>query len=106
MSPREYAALHKYVLSRSKVLRKRAPSVAVVQKGAQGHAESGGKASGGRRDPGLLGTNFNARAVRHALRVFVVGVLGMKAWEVVSRKLLRRESEYVAIPLHALDTNS
>ncbi|KAK8116534.1 uncharacterized protein PG998_004815 [Apiospora kogelbergensis] len=44
MSPREYESLHKYVLSRSRVLRRRAPSVMAVEK----YAESSGDAAKGK----------------------------------------------------------
>ncbi|KJZ71662.1 hypothetical protein HIM_08974 [Hirsutella minnesotensis 3608] len=54
ISAREYAVLHKYILSRSRVLRRSAPGPATVDKALA--------------RPG--GDDYNARAVRHALRVF------------------------------------
>jgi hypothetical protein len=104
LSPREYAALHKYVLSRSEVLRKRAPTVAVV-------AAAAARSDSGRGSVGippftdavvaggvLEGDDYNVKAVRHALRVFVVGVLGLKGWDWVSSKIIRREPRYERIP--------
>src|SRR5689334_4311964 len=80
MSAREYAALHKYILSRSRVLKKRAPSVETVNRimngdkpaSRRGSLEDKGKgkmkdADGGKPDAaaraGLVGADdFNARA--------------------------------------------
>ncbi|KAK7964507.1 hypothetical protein PG988_011481 [Apiospora saccharicola] len=95
MSPREYESLHKYVLSRSRVLRRRAPSVLAVEK----YAESGNddavakpKGKGKGKDAssvggGGRGDSYNARAVRHALRVFVATNLGMKAYDMVMSRI-------------------
>ncbi|KAK7959959.1 uncharacterized protein PG986_004813 [Apiospora aurea] len=97
MSPREYESLHKYVLSRSRVLRRRAPSVLAVEKfsesGSGGDDVSrGGKANKGKgKDAsaagGSRGDSYNARAVRHALRVFVATNLGMKAYDMVMSRV-------------------
>lgn len=100
VSPGEYAALHKYILSRSRTLRKAAPtpasvrgrsgSAAAVTAGAAAAAPgSKGAEKAGSAAPAAApaGDDFNARAVRHALRVFAVTFLGMKGFEVVSRRL-------------------
>lgn len=76
VSAREYAALHKYILSRSRALRRAAPSPASVEKALQPKK--------GRDD-------YNARAVRHALRVFSLTWLGMKGWEAVERRMKNKE---------------
>ncbi|PNY28747.1 Uncharacterized protein TCAP_01331 [Tolypocladium capitatum] len=72
VSAREYAALHKYVLSRSRALRRGAPSPASVDKALQ---------------PRKGGDDRNATAVRHALRVFAAAWAGIKGWEAVARRL-------------------
>lgn len=79
ISAREYATLHRYVLSRSRVLRRAAPSPGSVEKALQ---------------PKRKGeSDYNARAVRHALRVFVTTWLGLKGWEEVSKRM--GNAEYV-----------
>ncbi|KAL7820661.1 hypothetical protein V8C26DRAFT_419416 [Trichoderma gracile] len=77
ISPREYAALHKYILSKSRALRRAAPSPSSVDKALQPRK--------GRDD-------YNAKAVRHALRVFTATWIGMKAWDVIMRRLGNKES--------------
>ncbi|TWU76086.1 hypothetical protein ED733_007635 [Metarhizium rileyi] len=72
ISAREYATLHRYILSRSRTLRRAAPTPASVDRALQ---------------PQSQGDDYNARAVRHALRVFVATMVGMKGWEAVSRRL-------------------
>ncbi|KND90500.1 hypothetical protein TOPH_04680 [Tolypocladium ophioglossoides CBS 100239] len=72
ISAREYATLHKYILSRSRVLRRGAPSPASVDKALQ--ARRGGD-------------DYNVKAVRHALRVFAATWAGMKGWEAVARRM-------------------
>lgn len=76
VSAREYAALHKYILSRSRALRRAAPTPASVDKALR---------------PKKGGDDYNARAVRHALRVFAVTWLGMKGWEAVARRMKNKE---------------
>lgn len=73
ISAREYATLHKYILSRSRVLRRGAPSPASVDRALQ--PRKGG------------GDDYNAKAVRHALRVFAATWVGMKGWEAVARRV-------------------
>lgn len=107
ISAREYAALHKYVLSRSRALRRAAPLPATVDKAflppptqqqqkkqqkkktkrqGQGQGQDVGKAAAGATG----GDDYNARAVRHALRVFAATLVGVKAWEAVMRRLGRQ----------------
>lgn len=76
VSAEEYAALHKYILSRSRTLRRAAPSPASVDKALR---------------PKKGKDDYNAKAVRHALRVFAVTWLGMKGWEVVERRVKNKE---------------
>ncbi|KAJ3517496.1 hypothetical protein NM208_g14695 [Fusarium decemcellulare] len=37
------------------------------------------------------GDDYNARTVRHALRVFVTTWLGMKGWDVVAKRMSKEE---------------
>ncbi len=74
VSPREYAALHKYIIARSKTLRRNAPTPAAVEKALA-------------PTPASAASDYNAKAVRHALRVFVTSWVGMKGYEFVSKKL-------------------
>ena len=103
VSPREYAALHKYVLSRSPLLRRRAPSVnsnyaSVNNSLVANDASTPRRPPPDRPEAAVLGPaadgdDFNIKAVRHALRVFVVGVLGLKGWDMVSRRILKHEPQ-------------
>lgn len=90
VSAREYATLHKYILSRSRLLRRNAPSPGAVDKALSAAPSSGSTVSkkkvGGSDD-------YNARAVRHALRVFAATWVGMKGWEAISRRM--SDKEYV-----------
>ncbi|KAF4504593.1 hypothetical protein G6O67_008026 [Ophiocordyceps sinensis] len=76
ISAREYAVLHKYILSRSRVLRRNAPGPAAVDKALA---------------PARGGDDDNAKAVRHALRVFTATWLGAKGWDVVARRVGGKE---------------
>ncbi|KAK4225763.1 hypothetical protein QBC38DRAFT_253313 [Podospora fimiseda] len=108
ISAREYALLHKYVISRSKALKKRAPTVDAVQrmmdsdsgnvrgrtvaivgkgKGKEKHQNTkGGAAAAGTDD-------YNARAIRHSIRVFLGTATSMKLWNVLSARLLAKKNE-------------
>lgn len=72
VSAHEYAALHKYILSRSRALKRVTPTPQAVDKAV--------RPKQGRDD-------FNVRAVRHALRVFAATWIGMKSWESVAKRL-------------------
>lgn len=76
ISPREYAALHKYILSKSRALRRATPSPSSVEKALQ---------------PRKGGDDYNAKAVRHSLRVFTATWIGMKAWDAVMGRLGNKE---------------
>ena len=104
ISAREYATLHKYVISRSRALKKRAPTVDAVQRimeGTRGRAPSVSRGKGKSRDgedertAAVRGADdYNARAVRHSIRVFVATGALMKLWELVSARLMGKQKEY------------
>lgn len=106
ISAREYESLHRYVISRSRILRKRAPAVNTVEKYINGESNrrtsvgrdtvgGKGKEKAGSRslEPrgggggGGGGDSYNARAVRHALRVFVATGIGAKAYEMLIARI-------------------
>lgn len=111
ISAREYATLHKYVISRSRALKKHAPAVGTVQRiidGPRGRTQSANKVAQG-KGKGKEGDGederaaavhsaqeYNARAVRHSIRVFVATGALMKLWEVVSARVLGKK-EYVGL---------
>src|SRR3954447_26826952 len=69
ISAREYATLHKYVISRSRALKKRAPTVDTVQRiieGAGPRKPAGGKGGRGRGKGGEDGEEDKATASRGA----------------------------------------
>ncbi|KAI1039395.1 hypothetical protein LB505_002707 [Fusarium chuoi] len=76
ISAHEYASLHKYILSRSRVLRRATPTPNRIEKALQ---------------PPKGGDDYNARTVRHALRVFVMTFLGMKGWDIVAKRMGKEE---------------
>lgn len=72
ISAKEYETLHKYIISRSKVLRRNAPTVSKVERLVE--------------RPGR--DEYNVAAVRASLRVFFATAAGLKAWEVIKVRLL------------------
>ncbi|WXC58671.1 hypothetical protein SNK03_004572 [Fusarium graminearum] len=76
ISAHEYAALHKYIISRSRVLRRSTPTPNRVEKALK---------------PPKGGDDYNARTIRHALRVFVMTFLGMKGWDAVAKRMGKEE---------------
>lgn len=98
ISAREYASLHRYVLSRSKAIKKRVPTVERVNRimDGQGPAKSSRSEQEARKgDPArgsptalIPGDDYNARAVRHSLRVFIATGALMKVWGIVSGRLM------------------
>jgi hypothetical protein len=74
ISAKEYETLHRFVISRSKVLKRNAPTVARVEKLVE---------RPGRDD-------YNASAVRASLRVFLATAAGLKVWEGVKLRVLGR----------------
>jgi len=72
ISAKEYETLHKYIISRSNVLKKNAPTVARVERLIE--------------RPGR--DEHNIAAVRASLRVFLTTAAGLKAWEIIRVRLL------------------
>lgn len=72
ISAKEYETLHRYILSRSKVLKRNTPSVSRVEKLVE---------RPGRDD-------YNAAAVRASLRVFVATSAALKVWGLISERFL------------------
>ncbi|UNI22741.1 hypothetical protein JDV02_008604 [Purpureocillium takamizusanense] len=89
VSAREYATLHKYIISRSRLLRRSAPTPGAVDK-ALSATPSSGSVDDKKRASG--GDDYNARAVRHALRVFAATWVGMKGWEAISKRIGDKDS--------------
>lgn len=80
ISAKEYQALHHYVLSRSKVLKRNTPSVGQVER----LVDRKGK-----------GDDYNASAVRASLRVFLATGAGLKAWSILKERLFGRGQPWV-----------
>lgn len=112
ISAREYALLHRYVISRSRQLRRRAPSVETVNRlmngdvakqkrkgkaveGSLSVIDVGNTSAGVDASPTamVVAADYNARAVRHALRVFGVTAAGLKLWELVATRVLGQKKE-------------
>lgn len=74
ISAKEYETLHKYIISRSKVLRRNAPSVAKVEKLVESRRGAG--------------DDYNAAAIRASLRVFLTTSAALKAWAVIKQRFL------------------
>lgn len=72
ISAKEYETLHKYLLSRSKLLKRNSPTVSQVGKLVE---------RPGRDD-------FNAAAIRASLRIFLASAAGLKAWDLIKARLL------------------
>lgn len=102
VSEREYALLHRYVLARSRALRKRLPVPASTAAEAGVESKLAPSSTGSAEGPSIPGKkrppihtmksplddgDYNARAVRHAVRVFLATAAAMKAWEMVRRRL-------------------
>lgn len=107
ISAREYESLHKYVLSRSRLLKRKVPAVYTVERFLDEGNKEDGKGKGKARESssssggsGGGGDTYNARAIRHALRVFIATGLGMKAYNVIMGRI-KGQKEY-AIPLERL----
>lgn len=129
ISAREYALLHRYVLSRSRQLKKRVPTVETVNRiinnnnnnnnGSSSSSSGGGGAKKSSisskekgkeewtvRDVGstsaglkagagamLVADDYNARAVRHSLRVLVLTAAGMKGYALIAERLMGAKKE-------------
>jgi hypothetical protein len=88
ISSKEYETLHKYIISRSKVLRRNAPTVAKVEKLVKRESRNGEPA----------GDDYNAAAVRASLRVFLASSAALKLWEIVGEKWLGKVKERCVFP--------
>ncbi|GKT50096.1 uncharacterized protein ColSpa_10277 [Colletotrichum spaethianum] len=91
ISAKEYATLHKYVLSRSRLLKRAAPSVTAVERIVDGDKPAAVRQGANNPPPGAGGRavdDYNARAVRHSLRVFLGTAMAMKGWALISTKFL------------------
>lgn len=71
ISAKEYQTLHKYIISRSKLLKRNALSVSQVEKLVD---------RPGRDD-------HNAAAIRASLRVFLATAAGLKAWSIIRERI-------------------
>jgi hypothetical protein len=72
VSPREYKLLHKYLISKSPALKRSVPGV--------GKYEAVVEAT----------DDYNAAAFRAASRVFLASQAGLKLWDVIVEKILRK----------------
>ncbi|KAF2473260.1 uncharacterized protein BDR25DRAFT_282645 [Lindgomyces ingoldianus] len=75
ISPREYQLLHQYLLSRAPAVRKRAPPPRrynAITKGSD---------------------DYNAAAIRASLRLAVATLSGLKAWELITTRVLARGAD-------------
>lgn len=110
ISAREYESLHKYVLSRSRLVRRKVPSVNTVET-YLGGGKDGAKGKGKQREDssasnGGGGDTYNARAIRHALRVFIATGLGMKAYNVILGRIKGQKEYAVHLVYHnKMNTN-
>ncbi len=77
ISAKEYETLHKYIISRSKVLKRNAPTVARVEKLVESRG-AGGRA----------GDDYNAAAIRASLRLFVTTSAALRLWTVIKQRFL------------------
>lgn len=120
ISAREYALLHRYVLSRSRLLKRRAPAVETVQRVIDGRPRSSSRSAASPGEAGQSkaedrshgssaaatskdraadlgggpgGDDYNARAIRHSIRVFVATGAAMKLWSLISSRLTARKQE-------------
>ena len=83
ISAKEYETLHEYIISRSKVLKRNAPTVARIERLIE---------RPGRDD-------YNAAAIRASLRVFVATGAALKLWKIVGEKLLGRSEVRLVLPM-------
>lgn len=72
VSAKEYETLHKYIISRSKVLKRNAPTITKVEKLVE---------RPGRDD-------YNAAAVRGSLRLFLATNAGLKLWILFTERFM------------------
>lgn len=82
ISAKEYQTLHKYIISRSKLLKKNSPTVSQVEKLVE--------------QPGR--DDHNTAAVRASLRVFLATSAGLKAWAILNERLFGKDGAGYDIP--------
>lgn len=88
MSNREYAYLHQYLISRApKRVQKQTPSPPRYEKITASGTESG---------------DYNAAALRSAVRVFIGTYVGMKAYDTVTTQIAARRGTTPAMPVKAV----
>jgi hypothetical protein len=75
LSPREYQLLHKYLIARAPVVKKRVPQPAKYEKSVKDT------------------NDYNAAAIRASLRVFGATFAGLKLWDLITVKVLARGKE-------------
>lgn len=92
ISSKEYEALHKYVLSRSRTVRRRVPPVNVFEqlvgttRPEGGNDRLHGQPTGDKEVSWLVyRDDNNAAMIRESLRVFVGATLGLKLWSFLRR---------------------
>lgn len=110
ISAREYALLHRYILSRSRQVKKRVPSVETVnrimngdpnvtnpnaRRRRRGGVDVGSTSAGTGAGAGAMvgADDYNARAVRHSLRVFGVTASALKLYGLISERFLGAKRE-------------
>ncbi|KAM7221786.1 hypothetical protein V8F06_002779 [Rhypophila decipiens] len=115
ISAREYALLHKYVISKSRALKKRAPTVDSVTKMMDGPgpndkaSQGSGKGKTGKRRVSVAPTEgggktvqggntggadtYNTKAIRHSIRVFVATGALLKLWDIVQARVLAKKQD-------------
>lgn len=105
ITSREYEKLHKFVLSRSRVLRRKVPSPTAMEKYMDGNSSGRrtsstaandlpqprgagkGKVARSKASEPAAGDTYNARAIRHALRVFIITNVGMTAYDALMARI-------------------
>lgn len=86
ISAKEYETLHKYIISRSKVLKRNAPTVTKIEKLVE---------RPGRDD-------YNAAAVRGSLRLFLATNVGLKIWSLFTEKFMEAGKAGYAFSIRVL----
>lgn len=81
ISAKEYETLHKYIISRSKVLKRNAPTVARVERIIDAKVPTGEHYN-----------DYNASAVRASARVFIASAAALKIWGIVGERFLGKDS--------------
>jgi hypothetical protein len=85
VSAKDYALLHKYLISKSPTVVRKAPTVERYEEIVKPRTSH----------DGTPGDDYNAAAVRVALRAFLASQVGLKAWDVIKTKILNRGKNVV-----------